>query len=311
MSKRQGHQCIRDMFLACPKRSRPDATSEDTTSTITSETVSESEVRMSDVRSSVLSNTEASSTTTGSSTAICSTTVTTDCSTCTHQCCTDQKPFQPVNQVVLASLANKGRNFVVNWFKQFPWLTLCLTKKKVFCFYCRHISQRERLTFSKNFSCAFIRDGFNNWKKAIKKFNDHESNHTHHEARMKWEARDQPSLPERFSDEIRSSQEMRRNALLQQLSCLRFLLRQGLAIRGHNHDQEGNLKQLLIILSKETSPAIRQWLSEKKYMSPEIINELISMMGQSVLRKLLCNIKKTTPHWFGIIADEATDVSNS
>ena len=34
------------------------------------------------------------------------------------------------------------------------------------------------------------------------------------------------------------------------------------------------------------------------------------MMGQSVLRKLLRNIKRVTPHWFGIIADEATDVSN-
>ena len=45
-------------------------------------------------------------------------------------------------------------------------------------------------------------------------------------------------------------------------------------------------------------------------MSPEVVNELISMMGQSVLRKLLCNIKRVTPHWFGIIADEATDVSN-
>ena len=42
----------------------------------------------------------------------------------------------------------------------------------------------------------------------------------------------------------------------------------------------------------------------------EVVNELISMMGQSVLRKLLCNIKRVTPHWFGIIADEATDVSN-
>ena len=202
--------------------------------------------------SSILSSTESSSTATVSSTAICSTI--TDCLTCTHPCCTDQKPFQPVNSVVLASLANKGRNFVVNWFKQFPWLTLCLTQKRVFCFYCRDISQHELLTFSKNFSRAFISDGFINWKKAIKKFSDHESSHNHREAGMKWIAKGQLSLPECFSTELQRSQEMRRNALLQQLSCLRFLLRQGLAVRGHNHDQEGNLKQLLIMMSKETSP---------------------------------------------------------
>ena len=65
-------------------------------------------------------------------------------------------------------------------------------------------------------------------------------------------------------------------------------------------------------MSKEASPVIRQWLSEKKYMSPEILNELISMMAQSVLRKPSCNIKKATLHWFGIIADEAMamDVGN-
>ena len=177
----------------------------------------------------------------------------------------------------------------------------------MFYFYCRYISLHQLLTFSKNFSPAFISDGFNNWNKAIKKFNDHESSHTHLEARMKWEAQ---GKPECFSAEICCSQQVRRNALLQQLSCLRFLLRQGLAVRGHNRDQEGNLRQLLIMMSKETSSVMRQWLTEKKYMSPEVVNELISMMGQSVLRKLLCNIKRVTPHWFGIIADEATDVSN-
>ena len=121
MTKRQGQQCIRDMFLAHPERARPVATSDDTTSNVRSAGSDISDVP------TCSSSTETSSTATGSSTA-------SECSTCTHPCCTDQKPFRPVNPVVLASLANKGRNFVVSWFKQFPWLTLCLTKKKVFCF---------------------------------------------------------------------------------------------------------------------------------------------------------------------------------
>ena len=100
---------------------------------------------------------------------------------------------------------------------------------------------------------------------------------------MKWEAQGQSSLPEQFSAEIRCSQQVRRNALLQQLPCLRFLLWQGLAVHGRNRDQEGNLRQLLKMMFKETSPVMRQWLTEKKYMSPEVVNELISMMEQSVL----------------------------
>ncbi len=60
----------------------------------------------------------------------------------------------------------------------------------------------------------------------------------------------------------------------------------------------------------ESDSMIVGWLQEKKYMSPDITNELIAIMGQSVLRILLGNIKKTTPSWYAIIADEATDVAN-
>ena len=85
-------------------------------------------------------------------------------------------------------------------------------------------------------------------------------------------------------------------------------MRQGLAIRVHNDDQQGNLKQLLLMMSHEADSTIVGWLQEKNYMSADIINEQITMMGQSVLRTLLSKIKVTTPSWYAIIADEATDV---
>ena len=43
-------------------------------------------------------------------------------------------------------------------------------------------------------------------------------------------------------------------------------------------------------------------------MSPEIINDVIASLGQSVLRTIIRNIKISTPDWFAIISDEATDV---
>ena len=64
------------------------------------------------------------------------------------------------------------------------------------------------------------------------------------------------------------------------------------------------------MLSRETDSSIVSWLQENKYMSPEIINEQIAIMGHSVLRTLLCKIKKATPSWYAIISDEATDVCN-
>ena len=50
------------------------------------------------------------------------------------------------------------------------------------------------------------------------------------------------------------------------------------------------------------------WLRRKEYLSPDIINEIIVMMGQAVLRKILTQIKGAM--WSAVIADETTDISH-
>lgn len=44
-------------------------------------------------------------------------------------------------------------------------------------------------------------------------------------------------------------------------------------------------------------------------MSHEIINELIKLMGNTVLRKVISAIKSCEPCWYSIIADETTDIT--
>ena len=55
-------------------------------------------------------------------------------------------------------------------------------------------------------------------------------------------------MSEQLNTQLRQDQEDRRQALLKQLHCLKFLLRQGLAIHGHD-ETEGNLQQLLMMWS--------------------------------------------------------------
>ena len=90
--------------------------------------------------------------------------------------------------------------------------------------------------------------------------------------------------------------------LLIQLSSLKYLLRQGLAIRGHE-DIEGNLVQLLSLRSHDCNQ-LNTWIKESKYLSPQVVNEQISLMGLSVLRRLFCDIRRA--QWFSLILDEAT-----
>ena len=93
---------------------------------------------------------------------------------------------------------------------------------------------------------------------------------------------------------------------LKQLSSLQFLLRQGLAIRGHT-DEESNLSQLLK-LRCEDEKNLRSWLQEKKYGSPEIINECITLFASEVVNNILNEIRAAK--YFSILADETKDVQN-
>ena len=121
---------------------------------------------------------------------------------------------------------------------------------------------------------------------------------------MKWLASGKPTLQERFNMQIVLLQNTRRNALVYQLSGLRFLLRQGLAVRGHI-EIEGYLRQLLLMWASASNSDLKSWLKENKYMSHDIMNRTI--MGQTLLRTLLT--LRVVPTWYAITADEAADVN--
>ena len=55
-------------------------------------------------------------------------------------------------------------------------------------------------------------------------------------------------MSSQLSSQLAKEQAQRRESFIVQLHCLRYLLRQGLAVRGHT-DVEGNLYQLLALLS--------------------------------------------------------------
>ena len=229
----------------------------------------------------------------------------TDPGFCRGMCCGDEmKAYQPHEKATLSLFVRNDRRFLPSWYSKHPWITLCCTQKKVFCMYCRYAHKHKLLTFSKRGEDAFSVTGFDTYKKALEKFRIHENSDSHQEAKLKWAALKNPSIQEQLSSQIAQAQANRRSGLLKQLEVLRFLLRQGIALRGHD-EEEGNLLQLLLLWSKE-STVLKEWLRERKYLSHTIVNEL---MGQSVLRQVLAEIKGYRPNWFSIIADEATDVN--
>jgi hypothetical protein len=84
------------------------------------------------------------------------------------------------------------------------------------------------------------------WHDASRRFNKHEESDAHREAVGKWAAYvANTNVHVQLVDQAAAEQVRNQNMLLKILSTIRFLGRQGLAIRGHSND--GNFEELLKI----------------------------------------------------------------
>ena len=220
--------------------------------------------------------------------------------TCECMCCSDRNnAHQPTNVVeskVSHAYSSKtghkkkhSRAIQTSWYKSYPWITVCTSRYMIFCVSCRSANGQGLLTFSKRSNLAFVQDGFSNWKKALQTFQEHEASSMHREAALKLAAKSSGvRVDTQLSTQLKLDQEHHRRMFLKVLHCIQFLSRQGLPLRGHKEDEEhfgGNLYQLLLLQAK-SCPELLTWLRQKDYISPEIVNEVIQIMGQSVLRKI-------------------------
>lgn len=80
---------------------------------------------------------------------------------------------------------------------------------------------------------------------------------------LKLKSMQAPSVIAQLSTQACCDQAEHQSMLLKQLHSLRYLLRQGLPVRGHK-ESEGNLIQLLEMQSTDF-PKLRQWVSDGHY----------------------------------------------
>ena len=84
-------------------------------------------------------------------------------------------PF-PINQFGKKIRSSKN----ASWFKNFSWLHYSKEKDSVFCTFC--IRHKGKLTAEHNMQEVYITKGFNNWKKALEAFVDHQQFKAHRAA---------------------------------------------------------------------------------------------------------------------------------
>lgn len=159
---------------------------------------------------------------------------------------------------------------------------------------------------------SFISTGYSNWKDAVSKFTKHQSSRCHQESVLKT-----VTLPSTTGNvgimlcsQLATQRSEHRQCFLKVLSNVRFLARQGLALRGDGDESDSNFTSLLNLRSEDDSKLV-EWVKQKtyKYTSAAMQNEMVKVMGLSVLRSISSNLQNTS--FYTVMVDETTDVANT
>jgi hypothetical protein len=131
-----------------------------------------------------------------------------------------------------------NRRFKSHWFEKFNWLEYSVELDAVFCFVCYLFKDETKHKGGD----SFVKEGFRNWNVMNDRLKKHCGGITsaHCEAQEKYDLFIQPSASIRES--IASSSKTTKAQYFSRLSysifCLRFLLKQGLAFRGHDESED-------------------------------------------------------------------------
>ena len=202
-------------------------------------------------------------------------------------------------------VGKRKRFFNSAWLDQFKWLVICNTTANGYCHICRDHAIRNNLpSFSKCGKTSFTTSGFTNWRKRKEKFATHQQSEFHREYLLKTtQLTDAPSVYTQVTDNLKKTQTLRRDCLLEHLDCIRLLARNGLALRNDDED-EGNLRQQLQH-SPRHIPYIKKYLTDNRYSSHQITSQMVEQMYRHVMKELIGGVKSAG--YFSIVIDETQD----
>ena len=165
---------------------------------------------------------------------------------------------------------------------------------------------------------SLVNSPFNRWARAnILKTHADKSYHKDAMALSKGfissvEAPEQTNIRVVLDNTIKERIKNNREILKHIITALDFLGKQGIAIRGHRENlshegNRGNFIELLMLL-KEYDPALATHIassSKTSYLSPDIQNQIINIIGSEVIRPALIQ-EVVDSKYFSVLCDEAT-----
>ncbi|XP_022859060.1 uncharacterized protein LOC111379858 [Olea europaea var. sylvestris] len=200
-------------------------------------------------------------------------------------------PCQPrSHEFSSKKMANKDRRFCVSWYNEYPsWLEYSIAKYAVFCLYCYLFSSSGG---------SFVNGGFSNWKRKdiiIKCIGVPSS--AHNQARVQYESfkNQGQSIQSCFfkqSHQARTEYQIRLNA---SIDYVRFLLRQGMAFRGHDEYEDSNNQENFLGLlhwlcdhnAKVEAVTLTNAPENHKLTSPRVPKNIVSAIVFATLNVII------------------------
>ncbi|PUZ40799.1 hypothetical protein GQ55_9G452100 [Panicum hallii var. hallii] len=209
-------------------------------------------------------------------------------------------------------IGGKDRKFNPLWFYKYPWIEYSVKKEAAFCFVCYLFGKGRSKT------SAFIDGGWNNWNRTDA-LDIHVGGVTsaHNAAQERYNLFMTPhgAIDDKIVKVDSEERRLYKMRLTYSLRCLRFLLQQGLAFRGHDESEEssnrGNFIELLKWLAANNEEVDKYVLKNAPYnctlTSLDIQKEIIQCCAMETRDQI---IKEIGDDHFTILADESSDVSH-
>jgi hypothetical protein len=166
-------------------------------------------------------------------------------------------------------------------------------------------------------SDAFVVDGWNNWNIGNNSLIKHSRSKAHNAAQERYIGFINPKVAIDYHIDKWTDEELRlyKKRLTYSLRCIKFLLHQGLAFRGHDESEEssnrGNFIELLKFLAGNSDEVNKYVLNNAPgnctLTSPKIQKQIIHCCAIETRKKI---IEELGDEPFAILADESSDISH-
>lgn len=227
-----------------------------------------------------------------------------------------KKPCQPkTHNFPQTNIGGRLRRFCVSWFEKWDWLEYSIEKDAAFCFVC-YLFKHE--IEDNPGGDAFVNGGFKSWNKP-ERLTKHVGGvkSVHNLAYEKYvNLRDgkKKSIIVSFDNVNDVNEKDYVVRLKASLACVRYLLRQGLAFRGHRESEEslnrGNFIELLKLLKAHNEVISKVTLENApgncQLIAPKIQKDIINCCAKETTKLIL---EELGDDYFAILADESSDVS--